>query len=201
MNKSIDNGFDQILKDRFTHNSSDIVYDTISALWHMDDECEELISKIASKVVIGLFCLEYLSHLNEVIKEKVGVKNNITTKDLTNNEVIDDLKNRLKTSEDLGKRIKGVIASLKDLLETADIKNLDELTKIAHAGDYLLSSLNDMKGVNKDDYNLWLYSIPHYYKKDLQNTVIHSVKNILQNSSTLKKTKTRQTKRSIEDQK
>lgn len=170
MNKSINNGFDQILKDRFTHSSSDIVYDAISSLWHMDDECEELISKIASKVVIGLFCLEYLSHLNEIIKEKAGIKNNVTAKDLTNSGIICGIKDKLKTKGDMGRQVKDVIASLTELLESSDIKNLDELTKIAHASDYLLSSLEDMKGVSKDDYTLWLYSIPHYYKKDLHDT-------------------------------
>lgn len=170
MDKSINNGFDQILKDRFTHSSSDIVYDAVSSLWHMDDECEELISNIASKVVIGLFCLEYLSHLNEIIKENAGIKNNITAKDLTNIGIIGGIKDKLKTKGDMGKQVKDVIASLIELLESADIKNLDELTKIAHAGDYLLSSLKDMKGVSKDDYNLWLYSIPHYYKKDLHDS-------------------------------
>lgn len=165
---------DKILKDRFTHSTSNIIYDTIATLWHIDNESEQLVSRIASKVVIGLFCLEYLSHLHNIIKENAGIKNQLTSYDLTNNDIMNEIKNRIQGAAQKGnlieKHIKGIITSLLEVLEQASIKNLDELTKVAHLGDYLLSSLKDMKGV-EDDYNLWLYSIPHYYKKDLLEIV------------------------------
>jgi len=167
----ISDGFSQILKERFSHSCSNLVYDTISLLWHMDEEGEKLVSKLASKVVIGLFCLEYLSHLNEAVKENAGIKNNVTTSDLTDDGVIDGIKKRLKVHGKMNRHVKDIIESLISILETADVNDLDELTKIAHAGDYLISSLQDMKSTNRDDYNLWLYSLPHYYKKDMQETI------------------------------
>lgn len=160
---------DQILEERFVHSSSHLIYDKIPTLWHMDDkEGQESLSFIACKVVIGLFCLEYLSHLDKVLREEAGIKKGITASDLTNEALINKMKERLSGVKGITQQIKEVISFLKDFMDSVDTKDLEELTRIAHTGDYLLSSLDDLKESKHQDYTLWLYSIPHYYGKDLR---------------------------------
>lgn len=133
-----------------------------------DEEGVESLSFIACKVVIGLFFLEYLSHLDKVLRKKAGIKKGITASDLTNEGIINKIKERLSGVKGITRQIKEVISSLKGFMDSVDAKGLEELTRIAHTGDYLLSSLDDLKESKHQDYTLWLYSIPHYYEKDLQ---------------------------------
>lgn len=162
----INKTLEQVMKERFVHSLSQIVYDKVSALWHIDKESEELMSQIASKVVIGMFCLEYLSYINKLVKEKNKVTHNITAFDLSDKDLIEDIKSRLSNKE-AADSFKKTACLLKKFLDSTDIKTLEDLTQVAHTGDYLLYSLKDMKDSNHDEYNLWLSSMPYFYEKDL----------------------------------
>ncbi|HAG52129.1 MAG TPA: hypothetical protein DCL42_12450 [Deltaproteobacteria bacterium] len=162
----INKTLEQVMKERFVHSLSQIVYDKVSALWHIDKESEELMSQIASKVVIGMFCLEYLSYINKLVKEKNKVTHNITAFDLSDKDLIEDIKSRLSNKE-TADSFKKTARLLKKFLDSTDIKTLEGLTQVAHTGDYLLYSLKDMKESNHDEFNLWLSSMPYFYEKDL----------------------------------
>ncbi|MBI3399200.1 MAG: hypothetical protein HY026_08250 [Deltaproteobacteria bacterium] len=167
-NLKLNKTLEHIMKERFVHSLSHIIYDKVSMLYHIDKESEELMSQIASKVVAGMFCLEYLSHIHSLIKEKAGLKEDITAVDLSDEGFIADLKTRL-SNKGTAAPFKKAARLLKKFLDSIDIKTLDDLTKVAHTGDYLLSSLQDMKDSGHDEYNLWLSSIPYYYEKDLRH--------------------------------
>lgn len=167
-NLKLDKTLEQIKKERFVHSLSHIIYDKVSTLWHIDKESEELMSQIASKVVVGIFCLEYLSHIHLLVKKKARIKKDITALDLSNENFMAAVKSRLSHKEiaDLSKK---TAHRLKRIFDSIDIKTLEDLTKMAHTGDYLLSSLHDMKDSNHEEYSLWLSSIPYYYEKDMKH--------------------------------
>lgn len=166
-NQKLNQSFEQIMKERFVHSLSHIIYDRIALLWHIDKESEQVLAHIAAKVAAGIFCLEYLSHINSLVKDKAGIKEDITAMDLSNEELIADIKDRLSHNKEIAGFFKNVSGMLKMLVDSIDVKNLKDLTAIAHTGDYLLSSLQDMKDSRHDEYALWLSSIPYYYEKDL----------------------------------
>lgn len=166
-NMKLDKSFEQIIKQRFVHSLSNIIYDKVSTLWHIDKESEKFMSRIAANVVVGTFCLEYLSHINSLIKEKAGIKENITAADLSDKDLMAKIKDALACNKETASLFKNAAVLLKKIIELADIKTLEDLTKIAHTSDYLLSSLQDMKDSNHDEYAMWLSSTPYYYEKDL----------------------------------
>jgi hypothetical protein len=160
-----------IIKERFVHSLSHLVYDKVATLYHIDKESEGLMSQIASNVVIGMFCLEYLSHINALIKKKAGLERETTALDLSDEDVISRIKSSLSNRE-IADIFKKTARILKRIMDSADIKTLEDLTKVAHTGDYLLSSLRDMKDLGYDEYSMWLHSIPYYYERDLKHLSI-----------------------------
>ncbi len=168
-NQRLNQSLEQIVRQRFVHSLSDIVYDKLSMLWHIDKESEKLMAQIASRVVVGIFCLEYLSHINSLVKKKAGIKENITALDLPDEDFIAGIKSRLSNNKDASDLFKRAARQMKKLLDSTDIKTLEDLTKMAHTGDHLLSSLKDMKGSGSNEYGIWLSSMPYYYEKDLRH--------------------------------
>ncbi|MBI3753913.1 MAG: hypothetical protein HY266_07740 [Deltaproteobacteria bacterium] len=168
IHQRLNQSLEQIMKERFVHSLSHIIYDRISLLWHIDKESEQLMAHIAAKVVAGIFCLEYLSHINSLVKEKAGIKEDITAMDLSNEELIAGIKTRLSRNKEVAGLFKNAAGLLKKFVDAIDIKTLKGLTTIAHTSDYLLSSLQDMKDSRHDEYAIWLSSIPYYYEKDLK---------------------------------
>lgn len=167
-NQRLNQSLEQIIKQRFVHSLSDIVYDKVSTLWHIDKESEKLIAQIASRVVVGVFCLKYLSYINSLVKKKAGIKHDIAASDLSDEDFVAGIKSRL-SNKDIADLSKMTARRMKELLDSIDIKTLEDLTKIAHTGDYLLSSIEEMKDSGSEDYELWLSSMPYYYEKDLRH--------------------------------
>ena len=168
-NIKLDRSFEQIIKERFVHSLSSIIYDKVSTLWHIDKESEKFMARIAANVVVGTFCLEYLSHINSLIKEKAKIKGNITAADLSDKDLMAKIKAALSGNKEAASLFKNAATLLKKIIELANIKTLEDLTKVAHTSDYLLSSLQDMKDSNHDEYAIWLSSIPYYYENDLMH--------------------------------
>ena len=168
-NIKLDRSFEQIIKERFVHSLSSIIYDKVSTLWHIDKESEKFMARIAANVVVGTFCLEYLSHINSLIKEKAKIKGNITAAYLSDKDLMAKIKAALSGNKEAASLFKNAATLLKKIIELANIKTLEDLTKVAHTSDYLLSSLQDMKDSNHDEYAIWLSSIPYYYENDLMH--------------------------------
>ena len=164
----MDRSLKQIMKERFVHSLSKEVYDKVATLWHIDRESEKLMSQIASKVVVGFFCLEYLSYIHTLIKEKAGIKDNISASDLSDEDLVADVMARLSDNKEAALIFKSAACRLKKIIDSVNITTLEDLTRVAHTGDYLLSALKDMKDYGHDEYKLWLSSIPYYYEKDLE---------------------------------
>ncbi|MBI5047576.1 MAG: hypothetical protein HZB54_01305 [Deltaproteobacteria bacterium] len=168
-NQKLDKSLEQIIKERFVHSLSNIVYDKVATLWHIDKESEKFMARMAVNVVVGIFCLEYLSHINSLIREKAKIKENITAIDLSDEDLMAKVKTIISHNEEAESIFKNAASRLKEIIDSVDIKTLEDLTKIAHTGDYLLSSLQDMKDSSHSEYAIWLSSIPHYYEKDLKH--------------------------------
>lgn len=166
--KKLNQSLEQIIKQRFVHSLSGIVYDKVGALWHIDKESEKLMAQIASRVVVGMFCLKYLSHIDSLVKKKARIKHDVAALDLSDEDFVAGIKSRL-SDKDIAELFKRIARRMKQLLDSMDIKTLEDLTKIAHTGDYLLSSLEDMKNSGGGDYDIWLSSMPYYYEKDLRH--------------------------------
>lgn len=167
-NQRLSQSLEQIVKQRFVHSLSDIIYDKVGALWHIDKESEKLMAQIASRVVVGMFCLKYLSHINSLVKRKAGIKRDITALALSDENFMAEMKSKLSNKE-TSELFRRTARRMKQLLDSMDIKTLEDLTKIAHTGDYLLSSLDGIKNSDGYDYELWLHSMPYYYEKDLRH--------------------------------
>ncbi len=160
----IDSLIKALLKERYVHSLSPLVYDRIATLWHLDEDLERDLAHLCSKVWIGHFCLRYLSHFNEILKRKVDVDRGLKAEELSE-ETRKDLRKKISDRE-MRRRLKEeIMPLLKDLMEKARARNLDQLTSMIHGGEYLLSSLEDMAG--HEEYDLWLHSLPEMYRKDL----------------------------------
>ncbi len=156
----------EVLDERFVHSLSDLTYNSISSLWHIDRESEEYIAYIASKVICGIFCIKYLSHIDRLLKKRLKIKD-LTARDLPKKELIQSIRKNLHKEKELQGILKRTLPILRRLLEAVDARDLERLTQIAHTGDYLLSSLEDLRDAGSLDYTLWLEAVPHYYEKDL----------------------------------
>lgn len=166
--------FKQILSkiqdERFIHNISEFTYDRLFALWHLSPSVEKQLSEIISKVIIGLFILRYLGHVNEEVVKESGLQNRLTSKDLSDSDKISALMKDLSNS----KRFKSILEKeilplLLDIIENSKAKNMTDLVRLAHTGDYFSSALADMKDAGDFEYPLWLESIPEYYDKDMMH--------------------------------
>src|SRR3989304_10519632 len=166
--KDLKSLLNQIQGERFVHQISELTYDQIFALWHLNPKIERQLSGVVSKVVIGLFLLRYLSHLNHEVMREANVKNRLTSKDLSDKKKIEKVVKKLGKSDRLKTILeKEIFPHLIDILENTKAKNLTDLTMLAHAGDYLSSALDDMKSVEDPEYRLWLFFRPEKYYKDL----------------------------------
>lgn len=160
----------KIQDERFIHNISELTYDRLFALWHLSPSVEKQLSEIISKVIIGLFILRYLGHVNEEVVKESGLKKRLTSKDLADNEKISGLIKDLSNS----KRFKSILENeilplLQDIIENSKAKNMTDLVRLAHTGDYFSSALEDMRDTGDFEYQLWLESIPEYYDKDMMH--------------------------------
>lgn len=166
--KDLKSLLNQIQDERFIHQLSDLTYDQIFTLYHLNPKIERQISGVVSKVVIGLFLLKYLSHLNHEVMKEANIKGRLTSKDLSNKKKIEKITRKLEKSSKLKILLeKDIFPQLIDVMENTRARNLMDLTMLAHAGDYLSSALDDMKSVEDPEYRLWLESVPEYYDKDL----------------------------------
>jgi hypothetical protein len=165
--EQIEKSIQELLGERFVHNLSEVIYNSISTLWHIDKECEQHLSSITARVISALFCLECLSHIDTLLKKKLKIKN-LTDRNLTDIKNLENLKERLSKEKGLKELAKKVLPHLRRLVDSIDAGSLEKVTQIAHTGDYLLSSLDDMRSSNHPDYSLWLHAIPYYYEKDLR---------------------------------
>jgi hypothetical protein len=157
----------ELLGERFVHNLSGLIYNSISTLWHIDKECEEHLSTITARAISTIFCLEYLSHIDALLKEKLKIKN-LTDANLTDTKNLKNLKQRLSKEKELKGLARELLPQLKRLVDSIEAGSLETVTQIAHTGDYLLSSLEDMRSSKHPDYPMWLHATPYYYEKDLR---------------------------------
>ncbi len=166
-NEEAIDSLESILEERFVHSLSELVYNRISTLWHIDDEdVEKELSHLAATAVCVLFCLEYLTHINRFIKKGL-VLHPQDARELSKEEGIKRLKEHLtdNTSATLVKRI---LPQLVNFVESIRAGNIEEVTQLAHTGDYLLFGLKELRSRDDPEYLLWLESLPHYYRKDLE---------------------------------
>ncbi len=158
----------KIQDERFIHNISELTYDRLFALWHISPSVEKQLSEILSKVIIGLFILRYMGHLNDEVVKESGLKNRLTSKDLSDKGKIAGLTKDLSNSKRFKSILeKDILPLLSDIIENSKANNLTDLVKLAHTGDYFSSALEDMKEVGDVEYQLWLESIPEYYGNDI----------------------------------
>jgi hypothetical protein len=164
----IEKSIQELLGERFVHNLSSLIYNSISTLWHIDEECEEHLSSISVKAISALFCLECLSHIDTLLKKKLKIKD-LTDRELTNTKKLENLRQRLSKETGLKELAKELVTHLRRLVDSIEAGNLEKVTQIAHTGDYLLSSLEDLRDTNHPDYSMWLHAVPYYYEKDLNH--------------------------------
>ncbi len=162
----LEKSIQQVLGERFVHNLSGLIYNSVSTLWHIDPECEEHLSHISARVISALFFLELLSHIDALIKKKLRV-GNLTDAALTDPKVLKQLKERLGREKDLKALTKKLLPRMRRLVDTIGAENLEKVTQIAHTGDYLLGSLEEMRSSGDPDYSMWLQSLPYYYERDI----------------------------------
>lgn len=160
----------KIQDERFIHNISELTYDRLCTLWHMSPKTERQLSGIISKVVIGLFFIRYLTHINDTVMKEANIKNRLTSNDLTDKKKIARMVKKLNKSDKFRALLeKEILPQLIDVVENSRARNLPDLTKLAHAGDYLSSALDDLKAIDDPEYLLWLEAVPEYYDKDLRH--------------------------------
>ncbi|MDD5433949.1 MAG: hypothetical protein PH343_00835 [Nitrospira sp.] len=166
--KDIEQILKKIQDERFIHNISELTYDRLFALWHLSPSVEKQLSEILSKVIIGLFILRYMEHLNEEVVKDSGLTSRLTSNDLSDKGKIASITKDLSNS----KRFKAILEKeilphLKDIIENSKANNLTDLVKLAHTGDYFSSALEDMRDAGDFEYQLWLEAIPEYYGNDI----------------------------------
>ncbi|HHL39121.1 MAG TPA: hypothetical protein ENJ37_01305 [Deltaproteobacteria bacterium] len=176
----ITNSLQSIVGERFVHSLSNIIYNRVSTLWHMDAGNEQHLSHIASKVVCGLFCLEYLSHIDDHLKKKHNITN-LTDRNLTDSDNIEETRQRLSEEKEIRALVADVLPLLRRFVDAVDAETLERVTQAAHTGDYLLASLDEMRKNGDPDYPLWLASVPYYYEKDLTSLAIMKTRDYLEN--------------------
>jgi len=97
------NEFEDLLKklqdERFVHSISELTYDKLFALWHLSPAVEHQLSEIISKVIIGLFSIKYLSHINEMVISEADLDDRTTSYDLSDKEKIRRITEKLSSSE------------------------------------------------------------------------------------------------------
>lgn len=179
----------KIQDERFVHNISELTYDRLFALWHISPKIERQLSGIVSKVVIGLFFIRYLTHMSNTVMKEANIKNRLTSKDLSDNKKIASIAKKLNKSDKFKSLLeKEILPQLIEIIETTGAKDLTDLSKLAHSGDYLSLALDDMKVIEDYDYNLWLEAVPEYYDNDLRHMRLKKKPVTINKSSTRKLT-------------
>ncbi len=158
----------EVADERYVHSLSELTYNNVSSLWHISSSSEKELARIAARVICGIFCLKYLSHIDRLIKKKHRIKG-LTDRDLSDPEKASDAVERFSEDEELRTIVEEVLPALRELVDSVGPEDLEKLTQMAHTGDYLLAALDDLRRSGDDDYRLWLLSIPHYYEKDLES--------------------------------
>ncbi len=157
---------EDVLKERYVHGLSSLLYERIATLWHLDPEIERELASLCGKLWWGYFCICYLSHFHRDLKERHGVDKGLRAEELTEG-VRRDLKRKFSDREMVRRLKEEILPQLKEMMEKVEPKDMDSLTAMIHSGEYLLSSLEDMAEDRHEEYHLWLPSIPHLYRKDL----------------------------------
>ncbi|MCC7201050.1 MAG: hypothetical protein IT393_00055 [Nitrospirae bacterium] len=157
-----------IQDERFVHHVSELTYERLFALWHLSPAVGRQLSRLLSKVVIGLFSIRYLSHINDMVARDAGISERLTSLDLADMERIAGITKQLEKSAKFRSMLeRDVLPDLIDIIEHTKTLDLSDLVKLAHSGDYLTTALDDMKELDDPEYQLWLESIPDYYQRDV----------------------------------
>lgn len=160
----------KIQNERFIHHISELTYDRLSALWHLDPSVESQLSEVLSRVVTGLFFIRYLGHINDLVMEEADIKENMTSEDLSDRKKVEAMENKLSKCKRMRFLLREeILPLLREIIEDTKVTNLTDLTRLAHSGDYLCSALDDLKGRKDGEYTLWLEAVPEYYKDDLSH--------------------------------
>lgn len=154
--------------ERFVHHVSELTYDRLFALWHLSPSVGRQMSRLISKVVIGLFCIRYLSHINDIVARDAGINERPGSKGLANREVIEKIEKKLEKPSRFRSILESdILPELIDIIEHTKALDLSDLVKLSHSGDYLATVLSNMKESDDPEYQLWVESTPDYYQKDL----------------------------------
>jgi len=157
-----------IQDERFVHHVSELTYERLFALWHLSPAVGRQMSRLLSKVVIGLFFIRYLSHMNDLVAGDAGINERPGSSDLADREQIDKIAKKLEKSSRFKSILEwDILPNLIDIIEHTKTLDLNDLVKLAHSGDYLAAALDDMKGTDDPEYQMWLESIPDYYQRDV----------------------------------
>jgi len=157
-----------IQDERFVHHVSELTYDRLFALWHLSPTVARQLSRLISKVVIGLFFIRYLSHINDLVAKEAEINERPKSLDLTDREEIEKIIKKLEKSSRFKSVLEwDILPNLIDIIEHTKTLDLNDLVKLAHSGDYLATALDDMKEADDPEYQLWLESIPDYYQRDV----------------------------------
>ncbi len=157
-----------IQDERFVHHVSELTYERLFALWHLSPAVGRQMSRLLSRVVIGLFFVRYLSHLNDIVAKDAEINERPTSSDLADREQVEKLIKKLEKSSRFRSILEwDIMPNLIDVIEHTKTLDLNDLVKLAHSGDYLATALDDMKESDDPEYQLWLESIPDYYQRDL----------------------------------
>ncbi|HZX47612.1 MAG TPA: hypothetical protein VFF47_00165 [Nitrospirota bacterium] len=159
-----------IQDERFVHHVSELTYERLFALWHLSPSIGRQMSRLISKVVIGLFFIRYLSHINDLVASDAGIKERPKSFDLSDSKAIEKIIKKLEKSSKFRSILESdILPDLIDIIDHTKALDLNDLIILSHSGDYLATALDDMKESDDPEYQLWLESIPDYYQKDVMH--------------------------------
>ncbi|MBI4714555.1 MAG: hypothetical protein HY760_01160, partial [Nitrospirae bacterium] len=102
-------------------------------------------------------------------RREAGITEPITAGDLSDTGTIKKLSRQAASQNQYAEVLeKEILPTLKAVMEQTEAETLTDLTRLAHAGDYLLAGLEDLRKNADPSYSLWMESLPHYYEKDLR---------------------------------
>ena len=159
-----------IQDERFVHHVSELTYERLFALWHLSPSIGRQMSRLISKVVIGLFFIRYLSHINDLVARDAGINERPKSFDLSDSKAIEKIIKKLEKSSKFRSILESdILPDLIDIIDHNKALDLNDLIILSHSGDYLATALDDMKESDDPEYQLWLESIPDYYQKDVMH--------------------------------
>ena len=159
-----------IQDERFVHHVSELTHERLFALWHLSPSIGRQMSRLISKVVIGLFFIRYLSHINDLVARDAGINERPKSFDLSDSKAIEKIIKKLEKSSKFRSILESdILPDLIDIIDHTKALDLNDLIILSHSGDYLATALDDMKESDDPEYQLWLESIPDYYQKDVMH--------------------------------